>query len=246
MYNPFSLEGKTIIVTGASSGIGRAIAIECSKMGASVIITGRDPDRLDLTFKHLEGEGHIVIQADMTSQTDLEDIAGSIPEIDGIVCSAGVLKTLPVKFINREDFDVVMDVNFFAPVFLTRAIINRKKLRRGGSVVFISSLGAFFANLGNAMYSASKGALNSFARVLALELSQRKIRVNCILPGMVKTDLLNVIPVTAEDINEDRKNYPLDYGQPVDVAYAAVYLLSEAGRWITGNYFVLDGGASLK
>jgi NAD(P)-dependent dehydrogenase (short-subunit alcohol dehydrogenase family) len=96
------------------------------------------------------------------------------------------------------------------------------------------------------MYSASKGALNSFARVMALELSQRKIRVNCILPGMIKTQLLNIIPVTTEDLNEDRKHYPLDYGDPVDVAYAAVYLLSDAGRWITGNYFILDGGASLK
>jgi NAD(P)-dependent dehydrogenase (short-subunit alcohol dehydrogenase family) len=246
MYNPFSLKGKTVIVTGASSGIGRAIAVECSKMGASVIITGRDPDRLDLTFRQMAGEGHTVLRADMTSENDLEDIAGSIPEIDGIVYSAGVLKTLPVKFINRGDLDAVMDVNFFAPVFLTKAIINRKKLRRGGSVVFISSLAAFYANPGNAMYSASKGALNSFARVMALELSQRKIRVNCILPGMVKTNLLDIIPVTTEDLNEDRKNYPLDYGDPVDVAYAAVYLLSEAGRWITGNYFVLDGGASLK
>ena len=247
MYNPFFLEEKTILVTGASSGIGQSIAIECSKMGGKLVITGRNSERLSKTFAMLEGGGHQQIPADLTQDSELEQLAEQLPVLQGIVYSAGVNKRLPVKFINKGDFDEIMQTNFYASAFLTRLLLKKKKIEKKASIVFISSIAAFSADVGNAMYSASKGALNSFARTLALELAPQQIRVNYIQPGVVKTGILHSGDITQEQFMEEEKRYPLGrFGQPEEIAYATIYLLSDAASWTTGSAITIDGGISLK
>lgn len=246
-YNPFSLARKTILVTGASSGIGKAIAIECSKMGARLIITGRSKDRLKGTFSELAGNDHIQITTDLTVIEELQALVEQLPTLNGLVNNAGVSKRLLVKDITREEVTSVITSNFTAPVILTRILLKTKKINKESSIVFISSRGADRPTIGNAMYSASKGAINSFAKVMALELAPQHIRVNCIQPGMVWTPLIEHSPLSIEQYKEDEKRYPLGrYGNPVDIAYLTLYLLSDASEWMTGSSITIDGGVSLR
>ena len=246
MYNPFSLENKTILVTGASSGIGKAIAIECSKMGATMIITGRNSERLSETFSMLENKEHAQIIADLTDEVQLKELVEQLSNLNGIVLCAGIDKRLPLKFINQDDFNTVMQTNLFAPSILMQQLLKKKKIEKQSSVVCISSIAACSADMGHAIYSASKGALNSFARVMALELASQKIRVNCILPGVVDTNMLQSGILTEEQFVEEEKRYPLGrFGQPKDVAFATVYFLSDASAWTTGANLIIDGGFSL-
>ena len=244
---PFSLSGKIILITGASSGIGRSIAIECSKLGATLILTGRNPERLRDTMTNLKGNGHISKVMDLNDFDSLSSFAEEIQKLDGIVYSAGIQKICPAKFIHREDLNNVFETNLFSGINLNSLLQQKKKLKSSASIVFISSIAAgIVAEVGNAIYSASKGAILSFAKVLALELAPQKIRVNCVLPGMIKTPLLNSF---SEDINHlemDEKRYPFGYGEPSDVAFAAIYLLSNASKWVTGTEIILDGGLTLK
>jgi NAD(P)-dependent dehydrogenase (short-subunit alcohol dehydrogenase family) len=246
MYNPFTLEGKTILVTGASSGIGRATAIECSKMGAKIIITGRNAARLQDTYVQLHGNSHQQIATDLNDEEQIKLLVERMPEIHGIVHNAGATKILPFKFINRKDFDALMQTNFFAPVFITQQLHKQKKIQKRASIVFISSIATFSVDIGNAMYSATKGAINSFAKVLAVELSKQQIRVNYIQPGMVKTNILESGVISEEQLKETERKYPLGrFGNPEDVAYAAIYFLSDASSWATGTNLVIDGGFTL-
>lgn len=242
--NPFTLEGKKILVTGASSGIGKAIAIECSKMGAELYITAKNPGRLENTYSSLDGVGHKMIVADLSRDSDLDKIVESVQKIDGLVHSAGVIQSVPFKYIERDNMEHIMGINFFAPVILTKRLFRKNLLANNGSIVFISSLGALSAARGNGIYSASKGALNSISGVMAIELAKKRIRVNCILPGMVKTDFVGNI-LSSSELDEDSNSYPLGYGEPSDVAYAAIYFLSKASKWVTGCKFIIDGGVSL-
>lgn len=245
-YNPFSLSGKTILITGASSGIGRSIAIECSKIGATVVITARDSVRLQETLSMLSGEGHQSIQADLTDTNDLDNLSKSTPLIDGLVNNAGCNRRMLCQYIKESDMNLVMQTNLISPVLLTKNLLKGKKIKAGGSIVFTSSIAAFHSSIGDSVYSASKGGLISYARVLAMELSPKKIRVNSILPGMVKTHLMENGPLAKEDYEIDEKKYPLGrYGESQDVAFTAVYLLSDATRWMTGSSIVIDGGISL-
>lgn len=249
MYNPFSLEGKTILVTGASSGIGKTIALECAKMNAKLIITGRDQTRLEKVFNQLEGIGHQKIILDINNHADVDTFIDTIINIDGLVHSAGIVQTLPFKFVRREDFDNVMNTNFFSPAFITNKLIRLKKIKKGGSILFISSLaGNYIANPGTSMYSASKGAINALSKVLAIELSSQKIRVNCLQPGMVQTEMIDTFQksITEDQLKEDQKKYPLGYGQPEDIAFSAIYFLSDASKWVTGVSLILDGGFLLQ
>ena len=247
-YNPFSLEGKTILVTGASSGIGRACAIECSKMGAKVIITARNEERLESTFNSLVGDNHESFICDITSQDDLEQLVKSITSIDGVVLCAGRSRSLPILFSTREKFDEIFNVNFFAPVELLRLLCKKKKLSKGGSAVFIISIGGTKRYTpGNGIYGSSKAALQSIVNYYAVELGHKKIRVNGVNPGMVETPLIHYGTLTQEQLEQDRLKYPLErYGQPEDVAYAVNYLLSDAASWVTGHCLVIDGGISAK
>ena len=248
IYNPFSLENKTILVTGASSGIGRAAAIECSKMGAKLIITARNEARLTQTLNELEGDGHQMILCDLCNEYAIDKMAVELPEIQGLVNNAGFTKILPVQFVNSEDIKNIMQVNTVAPMILLQKLLKKKKLKKGASVVFTSSMaGLGFSTVGNSMYTASKGAISSFVRCVALELAPKNIRVNAVCPAMVDTGILDSGTVTKEQLEADIKNYPLGrYGNPNDIAWAMIYLLSDASSWITGDNLIIDGGVTLK
>lgn len=246
-YNPFNLTGKTILITGASSGIGKSIAIECSKLGAKLVILGRNELRLNDTFSLLAGHGHVVICVDLNDYEAVTNKFSEIPLLNGVVYCAGIQKSSPVKNIDSSEFLEVMQTNLFSTSFLNTKLLQEKKIAKNASLVFISSTASgIVAEAGNAMYSASKGAISAYAKVVALELSSRKIRVNCIAPAMVKTELLDSISVEKEQLEIDEQRYPFGYGEPLDVAYAAIYLLSDASKWVTGTNIILDGGLTLK
>lgn len=246
-YNPFSLEGKTILITGASSGIGRAAAIECSKMSAKLIITARNAERLQETLSQLEGEGHQMLLCDLSDSNAINEMVDQLPEINALVNNAGYTKLLPINFINRDDFQSILDVNTVAPIMLLQRLLKKKKLAKNSSVVFTSSMaGIGSSTVANGMYTASKGALSAFIRCAALELAPKGIRVNAVCPAMVNTNIMESGSVTEEQLKEDLKHYPLGrYGEPNDVAYAMIYLLSDASSWVTGTNMVIDGGITL-
>jgi NAD(P)-dependent dehydrogenase (short-subunit alcohol dehydrogenase family) len=245
-YNPFSLKGKTILVTGASSGIGQATAIECAQMGAEVVITGRDTERLQVTAD-LMGNLKAQVAADLTNQEDVERLVAALPPLDGAVLCAGNSTTLPLQFGSRDKFDDMFNVNFFAPVELLRLLYKKKRLNKGASVVLIASIGGTHSFMpGNGIYGASKAALNSVMKYAAREFASRRIRVNSICPGMVDTPLIHRGTITDEQLAEDAKRYPLGrYGHPSDIAHGVVYLLSDASSWLTGHDLVIDGGFSI-
>lgn len=247
-YNPFSLEGKTVLVTGASSGIGRSTAIECSKLGAQVFITGRNKERLTQTLNELEGEGHRMIICNLDDESEINQMIENVPEIQGLVNNAGIGMTKPLQFIGVNDLDAILKTNTIAPISLLQKLLKKKKLRKGASVVFTSSMaGLGNSAIGNSLYTASKGAISAFVRCAALELAQKSIRVNAICPAMVRTALINSGSITQEQLDEDVKNYPLGrYGNPNDIAWAIIYLLSDASSWITGDNLIIDGGLTLK
>ncbi len=246
-FNPFSLEGKTVLVTGASSGIGRETAIECSRMGADLVITGRDTGRLQETCDQLSSAPKAQLVADLTSTEDVKQLVAAMPPLDGAVLCAGNSTTLPMQFGTREKFDEMFDVNFFAPVELLRLLYKKKVLQKGASVVLIASIGGTHSFMpGNGVYGASKAALNSVMKYAAREYASRKVRVNSICPGMVDTPLIHRGTITEEQLAEDAKKYPLGrYGRPDDVAHGAIYLLSDASSWLTGHDLVIDGGFSI-
>lgn len=245
-YNPFSLEGKTVLVTGASSGIGQAMAVECSRMGAKVIITGRNSERLAETMTLMTGDGHQSILCDLNSQSDVDSLVGFIPPLDGFISNAGCNKRMLCQFIKEDNLDLVVNTNLVSPILLTKSLIKKKKINKGASIVFTSSIAVYHSSIGDSVYSATKGGIQSFSRVLAMELAGKGIRVNTIQPGMVKTGLLHNNVLSQEDYEADEKKYPLGrYGRPDEIAKAAVYLLSDATVWMTGSSIVLDGGISL-
>lgn len=247
MYNPFSLKDKTIFVTGASSGIGKAVAIECSKMGARMIISGRNEKRLTCTLNDLEGDNHISFTADLESIDETNNIIDKLPELNGIVHCAGYVETLPFPFITYEKLEKIFKVNLLMPVMLTKNILQKKLLLKESSIVFISSIsGNLCAIYANSMYSSTKAAVNGIVKGMAMDLAPKKIRVNTVMPGMINTPLIKPDILTEEQLEQDMKKYPLKrYGEPEEVAYAVIYLLSDASKWITGSNLLIDGGFTL-
>ena len=238
----FSLSGKTILITGASSGIGRAIAISCSQQGAKVVLNGRNQQRLQATLDALEGNGHLVIPADLTDVALRQALAEQVPVLDGVVHCAGIGSRVLCKMLEEQDVSRVMQANFEAPVLLQAELLREKKIAKEASIVFIASAAATMPSVGNAIYSASKAAIIAYAKCLAQELANRKIRVNCISPAMVWTDLA-LVGATEEQLREAEQNYPLKrYAQPEDITGAAIYLLSDAASWVTGSNMELTGG----
>lgn len=245
-YNPFSLAGKTILITGASSGIGRAIAVECSRLDARVIITGRDESRLAETLSMLEEGNHLSVTCDLNDKTQVAIMVSSLPQLDGFVANAGCNRRMLCQFIKEENLDVVMRTNLLSPILLTKALLKGKKLNKAASIVYTSSIAVSHSSIGDSVYSATKGGIQSFSKVLAQELAGKKIRVNTIQPGMVRTGFVENSVLTADEYAADEKKYPLGrYGQPEDIAHAAAFLLSDAANWMTGSSIVIDGGISL-
>lgn len=247
--NPYSLEGKTVLVTGAGSGIGRATSIECSKLGATMVLVDINSVTVKETLKLLTNQelNHISFVCDLTNDEALDELVTKVPELTGLVNNAGINKLLPPKFINRLDVDKIFSINTFAPIFLTQKLLRKKKLLAGSSIVFTSALnGVYSSSPANSMYSASKGAINGFMKNLALDLSSKRIRCNSVNPGMIETDIMRQGAVSSEELEENRRKFPLGrWGRPEEIARAIIYLLSDAAEWVTGTTLVIDGGVLL-
>lgn len=251
MFNPFSLEGKTILVTGASSGIGRGIAIQCSKMGAKVIINGRNDERLKATLSQMEGDGHQIIKADLSSQEGIEKVVNGCPELDGYVHSAGIPALRAVKNIDRDLMQQMLNVNTVAPITMTSMLVKKKILRKRSSIVLIASTsGVFVGNVGEAPYSTTKGALYGFVKSAAVELAARGTRLNTLCPGLVPTEILELSDSMfskEQMVEKHLPKYPMKrFGTPEDIANGVIYLLSDASSWVTGVNLNIDGGLSLE
>lgn len=248
MHNPFSLTGKTVLVTGASSGIGRATAIECSRLGARIIVTGRDEKRLWETFEYLEGEGHLSIFADLAKAEDLDKLVTQTPALDGLVNNAGMTEMVFTPFIKREKLEKILEINTIAPILLTQKLLRKKRLGKGGSIVFTGSIsGTSVCVGGNALYSTSKGAIHGFMKNAALDLSIKGIRVNEVCPGMIDTHIMDDSSISSDMLEIEMSRYPMKrFGKPEEVAYGIIYLLSEASSFVTGTSIVIDGGFTLQ
>lgn len=239
----FSLSGKTILVTGASSGIGRAIAIACAEAGACVVLSGRNVSRLEETLRMMcDVDKHCIISADLTDAAQRQVLVERVPELDGLVQCAGIGNRVPCKAIGEDDIQSVFGSNIEAPMLLQAELLQERKIKKGASIVYMASIAARSAVAGNALYSASKAAIIAYANCLALELAPRNIRVNCISPAMVWTDLA-LVGASREELEQDQLKYPLKrYALPEDITGAALYLLSDAASWVTGSNMELTGG----
>jgi len=247
MNNPFSLEGKTILVTGASSGIGKATALLCADMGAKVVAVGRNEHRLEDTVSSLTGEGHGRIVLDLNDEKAVEAAVSEMPLLDGIANCAGLANMNPFQFVSRQEMDAVFSTNFFSPIMMVNKLLKSKKLQKGSSVVFVSSIdGPKIVHAGNSVYSASKSALVGMARNMAVDLVGKKIRVNCVLPGTTDTEMIRTANVTEEMLLETAKSLPMKrFAKPEEIANAILFLLSEASSYMTGTEIVVDGGSSI-
>lgn len=241
----FGLTGKTVLVTGASSGIGRATAIECAKSGATVFLTARNQERLQQTLQMMPEGNHQIVPADMTCEEDIEHLADVVASLDGIALVAGINDKQIVKKLNGDFISKMLSTNFSGPALLMKALLKKKKVNKGASIVFMSSVSAFYPSVSNALYAASKAAVNQFSKVLALEVLSLKARVNCIQPAFVETDM--IYKYGEETLNEIRSNYPLGrFAKPEEIAYAVIYYFSDATQMVTGTSLVIDGGYTLR
>lgn len=248
MNTPFVIEGKSILVTGAASGIGRATAMLCAQMGANVVITDLNVESLEATFDNLEGNGHQMVVANLTQEEDLLKLIDALPKLDGVVCNAGIIKTILAQFAEKKDIERVFNINTIAPIFLTKLLLENKKIKKEASIVYTSSMGGVFNGaIGNGLYGASKAALVGYVKSLALELAPRGIRVNTVNPGITETNIYNNSSITPEQLENEKAHYPLKrFGKPEEIANAIVFLLSDATKWITGTNLLIDGGFSLQ
>lgn len=247
MDSPFVVEGKSILVTGAASGIGRATALLCAQMGAMVTITDLNEEQLKETFDSLEGDGHQMIVANMTNNDDLQQLVDTLPKLEGVVCNAGVIKTILAQFAEKSDIERILNINTIAPIYLTKLLLENKKIKKEASIVYTSSMGGVYNGaIGNGLYGASKAALVGFVKSLALEVAPRGIRVNTVNPGITETNIYNNSSITPEQLELEKAHYPLKrFGKPEEIANAIVFLLSDASKWMTGSSLLIDGGCSL-
>lgn len=246
-FNPFTLEGKTILVTGASSGIGRAVAIETSKMGASVVINGRNQQRLNETLSNLIGQGHIAIVSDLSSNEGITHLVNELPKLDGMVLAAGIVEMLPVLFATKEKFEKIFNTNLFSPVEIIRLSVKKKKLLDLSSIVVIDSIaGNDDFVVGNGIYGAGKAALKSYVKFCAIELVGKRIRINTVSPGLILTPMQTNGSVSEVELDKAIAKVPMKrWGKPEEIAYASIYLLSDASSYLTGSDIKVDGGYTI-
>ena len=249
-FNPFSLDGRRILVTGSTSGLGKVIALTCARMGAEVICTGRDAERLAQTQEELRAispKMHQAVQADLTQAHGRDALIAAVgtSALNGVVHSAGISRLSPVRMLTEQHLREVQSINVDAPMLLTQALLKRNLIAADGSMVFIASIAAHIGVPGVAAYSGTKAALLAMVRCLAMEVVKRRIRANCLSPALVETPLLDATAALVGSMEQERNNYPLGFGKPEDVANAAVFMLSDASRWVTGTTLVMDGGLTI-
>lgn len=245
-YNPYSLENKTILITGGAGGIGSEVARVCAKLGARIILTDIREDALAVALSSLTpGAEHVAIKADLTDATELQSLVDQIPEIDGFVCNAGVMKLVLTQFITEEELTRIQKINLNAPILLTKALLKKKKIKKGGSIIFTASAaGVYRVSMGNAIYATTKCGIDAFMRTVALECGPKGIRCNSVNPGMVETALISGF--TEEQKQKEVQNYPLRrFAKPEDIALGVAYLLSDASSFVTGTALKIDGGMTL-
>lgn len=240
------LKGKTILITGASSGIGRATAQLCDSLGATVIITGRNTDELNKTKALLKNKSDL-FTADLSNEEEINQLISKLRSIDGFVHCAGIINPLPIKFLKGKHINELFKINFSSAVLMSSGLLATKKLNDGASVIFISSISSEHPYSGGSIYTSTKAALESFSKGLALEVSFKKIRVNVISPALVRTKILEQAEqiYSKEEIAEIESRYPLGIGEPMDVANSIAFLLSSASKWMTGSIIKIDGGLLL-
>ena len=250
-YNPFSLEGKIIVVTGASSGIGRQCAIDCSKMGAKIIAIGRNQERLSEVVNEMEGDG-VSYSYDLANIEGIKDLVIQIVEnhgkLDGFIHAAGIEVTTPIKLSKPEEFESLFHVNCLSAFEIVKQLCGIKTFNKGGSIVLVSSISGVIARKGLSAYAASKGALMSAARVMALEMAHREVRVNTVSPGTILTPMMQrALDAMKEDDRKERiDGFPLGLGHTTDISNACIYLMSDASRWVTGQNLIVDGGYTVR
>lgn len=251
-FNPFSLVGKKILVTGASSGIGRQCAIDFSKAGAQVLLIARNTNRLCETLEMMEGKGHGFVSLDLTDfdriPKCIEDYVFENGKFDGLVNCAGISTTLPLKQMNAGKVNEFLNVNVTSAIELTREVAKVKNMHTGGSIIFFSSIMGCVGETGKSLYSLTKGALIAASRSLACELAKRRIRVNCVSPGAILTPINANLPhMTDPDLrNKLEDKHLLGLGQTSDISNGCIYLLSDASRWVTGQNLIIDGGYTVR
>lgn len=250
----FDLTNKIILITGASSGLGRSAAIECSKLGAKVALVGRNVENLKYTFAQMTyPDNHIMLQADLTDMRQISSlvnvVVSQLGRIDGVVHCSGISLTLPLKLSNEDKIENIFSANVYASYNLTRETLKFGNFsKNGGSIIFISSIMGLVGENGKSLYSMTKGALLSGVRSLAVELAKKKVRVNSISPGAIETPI-NASAAHMADPESRAKlenAHPLGLGDPKDVANAIIFLLSDASKWITGTNLTVDGGYTAK
>lgn len=242
--SPFSLEGKVILVTGASSGIGQAAAQLCAKMGASVIVCGRDVQRLAAVLGSLPGTGHQSVVGDLTDPGARLALVEAVPLLDGCVFSAGTAALVPMRMVSQRHLDAMFAVNYDAPVLLTQSLLSKKKIRHGASLVYVTAIAEHTTPHATGIYSGAKAALTATVRTIGLEHAKQGIRANCVSPGYVDTPMLQGLQSTA-NMRDSIDLIPLGAIQPGDVAAGIAFLLTPASRWVSRASLVIDGGLCL-
>ena len=253
MYNPFDLSGKLIVISGASSGIGRQCAIDCSKMGANVALFGRNMERLRETRELMEGHGHKCFSVDLADSeltpSIITEVVATMGRISGVVNCAGISGVFPLKTMNIKRMEEFVKTNVFSALELTRECVKKKHFNPdGGSVIFLSSVMGMVGEKGKSLYGLTKGALISASHALACEFADRKIRFNCISPGAIITPINENLPYMKdlEARSQLESQHLLGLGNTSDIANGVIYLLSDAARWITVQNLVIDGGYTAK
>lgn len=237
---PFSVAGKKVLVTGASSGLGQHIAQVLARRGAQLVVTGRNVARLDACYATLEGDGHIQVQADLTLANAREKLVEAAGPLDGLLHCAGLQRHCSIRQLRESIMNDMYETNFLAPLMLTQRLLQVNAMAKKSSIIFMLSTAAHIGTRGLGPYSAMKAGLIGIIKCLALEQAKHNIRVNGISPSAIATPMWD----THQDLLEAQKvRHPLGLGTPDDVAHGAIYLLSDASRWVTGTSLVMDGGA---
>ena len=252
--NPFSLANKVILVTGASSGIGAQCAIDCSRMGAKVILVARNEERLKQTLNRMEGDGHLVMPFDLSSSDGLKEtikeVVGQVGKINGVVNCAGISSVTPLKLVTDELLDQFFRTNVYAAINLSKEVTRAGNYDKEGgcSIIFLASIMGLCGEKCKTMYSATKGALIAAARSMACELAKNRVRVNVVSPGAIETPINAKLPHMADPElrKELEAKHLLGLGECSDISNACIYLLSDAAKWVTGQNLIVDGGYTCK